>query len=432
MQFRASHKSIKNKFRQLLVYIFVISIICQSNSIYVLAYVSNSIFLVIFAVLGVLLAAGLIGKKIKAAYSYVPLGFLASMIIFFSRRPDNAISLIVYTFIFEIFYFLFIYKPNYVERYLRAYSNVMVVIAVFSVIMFFLCNIFHLLTPVKYIPYTQTNWGHLNFNSYFNLYFASTNGYVLNRNIFGYSGIPNTAIFPEPPMFTYSLVVSLAYELFISKDKRKFPIVVFVVAGLTTFSTTFEIMLIVLLFLYMNIAFNKKWIKVLFVPLIIFAIFIAVQSIITSKSIYNTMSYSTRLQNLLMCFKCFLKNPVWGIGFGNQNDLANYIGASYTGVSSGLLDILAYGGLLWGIWYLYPLIKCLIVIFKSNSNSEYLRLASFSIVPLLLLVTVTQELRCVSFFYNAVIYYYLLTKNLESTQVDKERRHKYIVLAKTN
>ena len=70
----------------------------------------------------------------------------------------------------------------------------------------------------------------------------------------------------------------------------------------------------------------------------------------------STTSYNIHFDDISATLKCFCDNPFFGIGYNNVRGLVAYrqVRRISAGLSTGLGGVLAYGGILWAVWYLVP------------------------------------------------------------------------------
>ena len=127
---------------------------------------------------------------------------------------------------------IYIYNIKDLETFLRKFSNIIIVLAVLSLIFWSLGTIMKLLDT----PYlSKMYWGfdnnrYVTVKNYFNLYFETSHNY----EIFGINTARNDGIFCEGPMYAAVLVLAQAYEFFYSKTLNIKRIVILTIATITT------------------------------------------------------------------------------------------------------------------------------------------------------------------------------------------------------
>lgn len=303
-------------------------------------------------------------------------------------------SLIIFLWIVQI-------KGKRLPLILEAYSNVMIIIAVTSIIMWLICSLFKLMAPSGYVPFnwTSTEGIYKFIPTYKNIYFETQD---ITLPVIG-NIIRNTAIFTEAPMASLNFCLAFLMKI-VSGSKTKITIWL-VIAILTTFSTTGYILLILVFFIKW-LETNKKYFiyKMLFViPVLIFAV-IGINLLIGQRATYGTQSTSLRLDDYKVGLTTFLQYPLFGAGLGNNVALTENM-ASWriymTGFSNSITEVLAQGGMYIGCAYIYSFVKgiYLTVKFKSLNNfilvlgTFYLfctTIFSYQYILLLLLVLFTE------------------------------------------
>lgn len=109
--------------------------------------------------------------------------------------------------------------------------------------------------------------------------------------------------------------IAFYYELFLrEKGYRKIYIFVMILTYITSFSTTGLLLVLGLLYLkfYTDIK-NNKFVRYLFVPLIIALVIYGGVFILKDKFVSNVYSSSVRTDDILASFKCFLANCINGV-----------------------------------------------------------------------------------------------------------------------
>ena len=337
-----------------LTYILALLIILQCYSLLSML-LPNRYFYIAIAVL--LLTIIFCGKKIKQKNSLLLLGIIYVVIMFtllvnvYYRNMEFLFSVIIP---FPLFLMYSIKREN-IEGFFEAYTNIVFVIACLSLFFFIFGSVLGIVKETGYYPYTTVGWGTNNYHDYYHLYCEGQEVYAL-----GYSGVRNIALFVEGPMLTYVLSIAFYYELFLrEKGYRKIYIFVMILTYITSFSTTGLLLVLGLLYLkfYTDIK-NNKFVRYLFVPLIIALVIYGGVFILKDKFVSNVYSSSVRTDDILASFKCFLANCINGVGYQNLHALDPFrrFFRNNAGLSTGLGAIFAYGGFTWGIWYLIPLI----------------------------------------------------------------------------
>lgn len=245
-------------------------------------------------------------------------------------------------------------------------SNVMVLLAVLSLVFWVLASQLHLVTPTGE---WNARWLTQSFyTSYFGVYFE-----CLTVIFLGYSGFRNTGIFCEPAMYSLCMAVALIYELFLREtpkafggrvrigagkllvrrhqEFRRLKILLFSVTIVTTFSTSGIVLLFLLLFLkYAGLKPRNFWLRVLqllslgaVVSVVALLVYVVFQIRIPAAAwnvIVNAYTEGLRLWE---------SSPLFGTGYAGSTQAAALL------KSNSFFAILAEGGLALFAVYLIPL-----------------------------------------------------------------------------
>lgn len=215
----------------------------------------------------------------------------------------------------------------------------------------------------------------------------------------------NSSIFTEAPMFNLWLCVSLVTELFLRKKMRIFNVIILIGGVASTYSTTgiMCVILLIVLFVYNRIHLLGKKIKIPFVLKLVIIIvgvyygYILASQVLSMKE--ESTSYSSRLRDYEMSFSMFRSNPIFGIGFGNQN-------RNTMGYSNSIVTLLGQGGL-WLTLIVYSPIIAGIVKGYRESKYTFIGLALFFIF---ISTNTVFHNRCVFLLIPALFYAYLKQK----------------------
>jgi len=239
-----------------------------------------------------------------------------------------------------------------------AYKNVVVILAVISLLFWFLSMLklpTNMNTPVLWGSYRQLP-------GYFGIHYIAQGQTVF----LGLSMIRNTGLFVEAPMYSYVLSIALMVLIFIDKgvgSKKKFETLVLLFAIFTTTSTTGIIVALLAVMYDLLIVRNKA--SMFFKIIIVLAGFLIVGLIIRivllrKIQVEGVGSSSVRWNDIQSGFYAW-RNHLWlGNGFGNYNAIEAYMSPNRlvmngnTGFSSGLMEVLAYGGALTAMFQIVP------------------------------------------------------------------------------
>lgn len=253
------------------------------------------------------------------------------------------------------FFFLFVfayalYQNHQMKEFMRAFSNVIIIMAVVSLFFWLFGSILHVLPGRSQLTYYWAESYRTTYTYYY-LYFENP-----IQNI-GHGTICNLGVFTEAPGYsgflTYALLIELVFRQSIigKKNRRKslFRILILIITELTTDSTKGIIaVLIALTIEYVAKETHNNWRKAL--KAIVGVAVIVIVAYIGFVLIGNKLETSSgmyRLDDLRSGFKTFLQHPMFGAGYNNvEAVMRNQLHArSNQGLSMGLTVLLAYGGL---------------------------------------------------------------------------------------
>lgn len=389
--------------RKTLIYISVLVIMLQCHSL--LSHViPNRYFILITPIL--LMALILTEGSVKVSHEkiYLMLIYVCTLSILVVFGDFKEIEFILSTILTFVLFMIIFSNGKYLEMIFEAFTNLMFVICIISLIFFIFGSCLNIIQPTAYYPYSVVGWGTQNYYDYYHLY---CEGQMIQ--LLGYSGIRNTALYVEGPMLVYPIILTLYYELFLRKEGfRKVILLVYVITLITSFSSTglFMLLVIICLKIYL-ITQDKKLIKYFLVPVICLTAFALSIQLFQDKSVNGAVSVGIRTDDILASLKCFINNPVFGVGFENNRGLDPFrlLWRNNAGLSSGIGGILAFGGLLWGGWHIIPIfvaIKCFVLNKQSRAKMAFIIVAN-----ILLMVTVVQS-RILCTMMNAFIWTLIL------------------------
>lgn len=235
----------------------------------------------------------------------------------------------------------------FLEKFFDKYSQIMSLIAIVSLVFYFLGTLGGML-PKSEIQYYNNRWTYSCY-SYFNIYFENP-----LQNL---SYAPrNVGVFMEAPVFAIALIYALFWNL-IKEKKNKFIIVILLVTMVTTLSTTAFIVGGLLISLYYYFNAKNRSIKIAlraFTPLlVVLAAWMIYLIMKTKMTTGNYGSVLIRLDDVGAAWKSFLQAPIFGAGFYNLE--AIYSNFTYNTLKGdptfGFINILAYGGIYLGLYY---------------------------------------------------------------------------------
>ena len=292
------------------------------------------------------------------------------------------------------------------------FENIMLVIAVLSLFFYLFGTVLGILRPSG-VAHFQYAGQIRTCNTYYRLFYEAQS--LRGISYLG-SNIRNCGIFIEAPMFNVLLCFAFIVEITYRKNIRKSVLVIFVLAILTTWTTTGYLFLIVMV--AAKILQAKKgsiWntAKLMSIPLIgliaIYVILTILENKITSSA-SGSASVSVRLDHMIAYLKMFISRPLFGYGYGNQ--AAFYELATYDqGYSVGLIAFLGRYGIFVFLLYIVPWLRMLLY---SLRKGRYLYYCMGSFVCLFLTAVV----------YQPIMYFVVCGQLMESLDLKRSKGKK--------
>lgn len=333
--------------------IYFHTIIVLLTSGYVLLSTSLGIYMYALAALSALLMLGdIILNRKQVSFFLLGFLFITIMITVLSAFINNGLntinSVIKMTIILG---FSFIYCTNYpIKRSVHTFLDLMYGIVIISLLLYFSINLMDFNVPsLKIVNSNDIIYNFLGFYSYFD----------------GFMQFRNNSIFWEPGIYASFLVASLYLELFYYNNVRKFRIVIFTTALITTLSSAG----IVLFFLYIisSVIRSKVSVKEILVfivgCLIFIGVFYMVLDVINShgidpmrsvnKLINPAETESHRMASPFNLLSIFYQNPFFGLGLDGA--LTEYSSIEKISLTSTSLIYFASFGIL-SIIYIFPIV----------------------------------------------------------------------------
>ncbi|MCD8291999.1 MAG: hypothetical protein LUC91_10935 [Prevotella sp.] len=228
----------------------------------------------------------------------------------------------------------------YLSIFLK-YSNLMVVLAVISLIMWLLCSLMHIIPPTARMPY---EWAPNKFfiPSYYGIYFETQ-----SIAPFGVKLCRNTGIFNEGPMYNMALCSALILECFIRPVKSKFKISILAITVFSTLTTTGQFFLLFLCGWYLYKKIIKQRVLLIFmIPLLLYGAFIGGSALMTNKIESGGYgSVNSRSNDIQRCIEIGFEHPLVGVGLVTKERLGGLSGiGKEVGYSNSLFTVFARGG----------------------------------------------------------------------------------------
>lgn len=207
------------------------------------------------------------------------------------------------------------------------------------------------------IPYTIFDNGWLPvFKNYEFLYFSRM-GEFTNESIAGFYFVRNTGIFSEPGLYAVFIVISIFICLFIKKNRKIYELPIWIISLISTYSTT-GLILFVMLYAYYLFSHSKS--PYLFIFLLLPAVPLIINSLLTQKQSDHEFSFLARSFDLVGGFKLFIQSPIWGHGFKNHEAFYSIIGIVFGDdrpCSNGITSTLYQLGIIGSLVFFVPFIQ---------------------------------------------------------------------------
>lgn len=368
-----------NRIRTTLEYILVLMIILEFNTPYlVFPFVKHIMQYAPILILACLIFMS--GEIIKIrSIKYLLVYFLGAVIPFLVLSKGYFVYLRIYIIMLPLMWtYLNLRKYRGITAYhslFLRYSNIVVVLAVVSLIMWILCSLLEIIPFTMQIPSYWTQGGYLRFiSTYWGIYFETQ-----RSSLFGIELWRNTGIFNEGPMYNMILCTSLAIECFIRLKKSTTRIIVLVLTIITTLTTTGQLLLIVLLFVAFIKKIGRKQQKlfILFFPVLLYCTYIGVNLLMEKKK--ESRSVDIRSDSIEKCLEVGFEYPVLGVGLTSGKVRIRSLVLDEH--SNSLFELFAYGGLYVMILYIGGLLVLPFLYYTKYKDLQWLlTMGSFFII----------------------------------------------------
>ena len=277
--------------------------------------------------------------------------YLLFYLILQSNNRTMFIKFFISVIVLVVFYYLCCLDKN-IPSVLEKYENLVIIIAIISLIVWFMGSIMGIIKPSSSVLSYWTG-NPVVTKSYYGLYYETQ--MTINR-ILGSQIIRNSAIFTEAPMANMHFCIALLIEMFLKDNTSKRKSIILIIAIASTFSVVGYSLVLGIIILKKLMSKQKSrllnFIKYCIMPIAIIFISIIIYGLISSK--LSTYSGSYRIDDYIVCYKAWKENIPLGGGIGNDEYIKAFMGAwrsENTGLSNSVLQILAHGGLYLGILY---------------------------------------------------------------------------------
>lgn len=343
--------------RRILEYLLVFCIILEFNTPYLIFPEVKRMIQVfpIFILLGLLIISNYsITKKVNILVFIYLVGALFPML---ALRDHNYPSYIIrYVLILPLLWMYLSHRKEfgssvYNSLFLK-YSNVMVIIAVASLVMWFLCSILQVVPATSFFPY---EWGSsIDFiPTYWGVYFETQSIAPLGEKIWR-----NTGIFNEGPMYNMALCVAFIIEYFIQPFRSKTKLWILAIAIFTTFTTTgqFFLMGIGIWSVFNRMGRRYRILLLLVVTILLYFGYVVAGTLLANKKATGGEdSMNLRTEDITWCMEAGMEHPMLGVGLTLREGESLWHGKTL-GRSNSLFAVFARGGLFVLILYIGALL----------------------------------------------------------------------------
>ena len=294
------------------------------------------------------------------------------------------------------------------------YSNIVVCIAIISLIMWQLGSILHIISPTAQIPNDWTMDGSIRLiPTYYGIYFETQ-----SFSIFGIEAWRNTGIFNEGPMYNMVLCTALLIECFIRNNTSKKRIILLILTIISAATTTGQMFLLMLVFvwIYKNMSRKNKLLLWIVAPIALYGIYTAANSILEEKYAYGAgaSSMDIRSGSIIGCINIGLEHPLLGIGLFPEKLVYS---SQILDHSNSLFELFAVGGLYVVALYIIPLVVIPYLCYKKRKN--YLWLLTMWGFFILFTITYSQ------YKYLTLLFVAWGLSNLNMKTLATNRRYKF-------
>lgn len=349
-------------------YLLMLMIILEFNTPY-LEFPTIGKLITLFIIISIFILVLFYWRNLsKETFAFIFLVLLGALFPLLNVYEGTIFTFVkLYLVILPLLLLLLLSYGNSLERnvkgLLNKFSDIVLVIALFSLFFWFFGSLLSIISSTMLIP---NSWaGERLIATYYGLYFE-TQGIVASSG--GEEIIRNTGIFNEAPMYNMILCTSLAIEMF-QEQKRKMYIFIIAFTIITTISTTGYIFLFVLLSFK---SFNYFGGKYKLQSTLIFPIILLISSIIMSGIIDNKKetaegSYNYRSIDIVKCIEVGIEHPITGVGIMYK---AAYAESNFFGFSNSLFGVFAHGGFYFLLLYLFPFLVVPLILLLKNKKSS--------------------------------------------------------------
>ena len=306
-----------------------------------------------------LLIFNIMFKRLRLDFNTLIITISMLLIIFISGSIDSKISFGYFykSLLIILSFFVVSYLP--LNTFIIYYDRIMKTLAFLSLIGYFGFLLYK--EVANYFPTVINTAG----REFYNLFIIMIPNY-------GYDGvlIRNWGVFREPGVFQMYLIFALLLQLFVFSRVNIKTSIIYIIAIITTYSTTAYIVLIILIMTYFmsksKSQHKEKKTIALFLLITILGIMLLYSDTVVTRwdSVFGKISdpshgsMAARLASVTVNIELFIDAPLFGVGFNNLADKFQYLALKHTGVmvrdnTNTMLIQFAAHGLLYGLIWIY-------------------------------------------------------------------------------
>lgn len=279
------------------------------------------------------------------------------------------------------------------KEFLIKYSNLVSLLALSSLIMYFGGVVFHIIPSHRVL--LIRNGLTFSYDSYLGMLYT----YQTER-IFGVDMVRNCGLFLEGPGFAFPLSVAVFTEFFAREKISKTRVTILIVTIITVFSfkSYIAVPIIILLKLFQKPEERAKIRKFIYrcrailFPIAIITITLIIRYFMNMKVSSDINSYLARTEDTVVAFNVWKNNFLFGVGFNNTAPFKTLLTQEYASITCGVLKLLAQCGIFLGIEYYGGMV---LMVHCSNKLDWYALLVWFIIIMFFLFTSST----CYDYFF---------------------------------
>ncbi len=252
------------------------------------------------------------------------------------------------------------------------YADIVAVYAFLAVIIYLFSVFFGGKMPESSVLTHWSNKGNLkSYTDYFGIVCISTDKIF---SLGGFDFYKMLGIFPEPPMAMIPLITALYAELFLKKNKSGAVAVVFLTLAVVFTGSTLGYMLLILAFAIFALKKVPTKFRTAAALVLAAAACLLAAILFFGKKKNAEGSFSAHIEDYYLCFRAFLKSPLFGNAFGNDTPILEFMSetryADNPGLSNAVGVVFAQGGLLLGAICMLPLVRGLLGVFSKDEDER--------------------------------------------------------------